>query len=429
MHKMRKKLTNLALILAFLLVFASIPAVAVENGTPADFLDLMPSVDDNEPTDLYDLIPTANENTSPGLIDFTPAFDNDRLNDSYGNMPVYTDTLYVALPVSLDFIIDPFELAGRGQVYSEPYEFINYGSADVILTITDVSVIFANDSDFEAVAYPFGNEYVSEKKAICLLMNFGKLPLPSVPITDEDWTPIALDLRSAGNEYDSFAFSISGTINPFPEIEWCKGDVRIRLTYLIEPIVPFEDGEEFAEESEELQTPVLYDASEITEPHKSVPVPAIIPEALETLVLLDLVIDPLEFSGRGQVYSESFEFTNYNGTGAILTITDVSVIIADDTDFESIVYPFGNEYESENKTIYLMLNFDTLPLPAVPITGEDWVPIALDLEAFGSEYDSLTLSISGTINLPPNIEWRGGDVRIILTYLIEPNISLENDAE
>jgi hypothetical protein len=143
--------------------------------------------------------------------------------------------LNVLVPVDIDFTIDPFELAGRGQVYSEPVEFINHGETDVILTITDLAVTFANDTDFETVAAPFGEEYSSDKKAICLLLNFESAYSSAVSITD-DCSPVSFALNARGSaERNSCTLSVSGAVNPYPAVKWRDGEVKISLTYQMEP--------------------------------------------------------------------------------------------------------------------------------------------------------------------------------------------------
>jgi hypothetical protein len=145
----------------------------------------------------------------------------------------------VQIPIDLDFTIDPFELAGRGSVYSEQVEFVNYGDTDVTLTITDVSVLFANRTDFEAVAVPFGEEFVSDKKAICLMLDFDSPYLNPVSITGEQYAPITLELgASESGKENSHALILTGTVNPYPAKEWRDGDVKIHLSYQIEALPP-----------------------------------------------------------------------------------------------------------------------------------------------------------------------------------------------
>jgi hypothetical protein len=49
------------------------------------------------------------------------------------------EILHVIVPKALDFVIDPFEIAGRGQVYSEPQTIENRGDTDVLVTFSELS--------------------------------------------------------------------------------------------------------------------------------------------------------------------------------------------------------------------------------------------------------------------------------------------------
>ena len=56
-----------------------------------------------------------------------------------------TELLQVVVPASLDFTIDPFEIAGRGQIYSKSYRIENNGDTDLVLTLSDMRVFFAGE--------------------------------------------------------------------------------------------------------------------------------------------------------------------------------------------------------------------------------------------------------------------------------------------
>jgi hypothetical protein len=176
----------------------------------------------------------------------------------------------VQVPVDLDFTIDPFELAGRGQIYSDRVEFVNYGDTDVTLTITDASVIFANETDFEAVAVPFGEEFVSNKKAICLMLDFYSPQYPPVSITGGHSLPITIELgASGGGKESSRALTVTGSANLYPDKDWRDGDVKIRLTYLIEPIIADLDGEEIFDDLSEEEEPITPEEKEALPPEEA----------------------------------------------------------------------------------------------------------------------------------------------------------------
>lgn len=183
-----------------------------------------------------------------------------------------SEVLNVAVPLTVSIVIDPFEISGKGQIYSDLYEITNFGDADVLLTFTDIQVTFADDTNFEALAKPFDDRTDSDLKSIYLLLNFGRDNITPVAITDpareDDITiPLAGNQADAnGNSFLSFYFS--GNVNHLPEVGWKDGDVKISISYKLEVIPPplkadvlmlTDPGEEIAEDN---TTP---EAAEITD--------------------------------------------------------------------------------------------------------------------------------------------------------------------
>jgi hypothetical protein len=138
----------------------------------------------------------------------------------------------VAVPANLNFTLDPYELAGRGQVYCDGFEFVNYGDANVILTIADYEVIFANETDFRAVPYEIDTSFDDEtRKAIRLVLTVSGLELVLT-----DTAAGSIDLPLAPGE--TVSADISGSMNPYPAKEWRDGDVRIKVNYRIDAADP-----------------------------------------------------------------------------------------------------------------------------------------------------------------------------------------------
>ncbi|MDR0937699.1 MAG: hypothetical protein LBM98_13580 [Oscillospiraceae bacterium] len=150
------------------------------------------------------------------------------------------DIISVIVPTTLDFTIDPLELAGRGQIYSEPFFIENRGNSNVVLTLSDINVAFAKDDEFEAVLEPFGDEFQSERKALYLALDFGREGFPPVVLTDLEHPASVLiplfseeSALSADGEYSSVELSFSGNVNYPPELDWLPGDVHIAMTYTL----------------------------------------------------------------------------------------------------------------------------------------------------------------------------------------------------
>jgi hypothetical protein len=165
--------------------------------------------------------------------------------------------LNVAIPVTVNITIDPFEIDGRGQVYSEAYEIRNHGDTDVILTLSDFEVIFANNTDFEALTASFDETSGSDLKAIYMLLHLGRADIPPIVMTDANAGPISVPLAAAGegvlDEGIALSLYFSGGVNHEPRVKWQSGDVKIRLTYRLEAVPVLED--EIIQEAEEETLP------------------------------------------------------------------------------------------------------------------------------------------------------------------------------
>ncbi len=157
------------------------------------------------------------------------------------NVNVDSAVLEVMIPSTVSITIDPFELAGRGQIYSDIYEIGNYGDADVLLTFTDIQVTFADDENFESLAGPFDESSGSELKSIYLQLDFGRDDVPSAVLTGPGRAGgISIPLASAqtGTDRSFVSLSFSGSVNHLPEVAWQDGDVKISMTYSIDAVPP-----------------------------------------------------------------------------------------------------------------------------------------------------------------------------------------------
>lgn len=199
---------------------------------------------------------------------FGAAMDTDS-TDSYEDNDytyVISEVLNVILPSAVEFNIDPFELGGRGQIYSDMYFIENKSETSVFLTFSDGGgVTFANNTDFEAVSYPFGN-IKSDLKSIYLVLNFGRDDIPDIVFTDYNHSGgVTIELEP----HSLIPFSFSGTVNPYPAVKWRAGDVKLCLTYAltydedIDEPKELEEPEEEAEEFEEETFDGLPDEDEI----------------------------------------------------------------------------------------------------------------------------------------------------------------------
>ena len=153
-----------------------------------------------------------------------------------------SDILNVIVPISVSITIDPLELAGKGQVYSNTYNIKNYGDTDVILTFTDIKVTFAEGSLIEPLAQPIDEGLGSELKSIFMKLDFGRSDVPPAVITDQT-TKEAISIPLSATQGDTagdslVAFNFSGNVNEASALYWHNDDVKISMNYTLVAVPP-----------------------------------------------------------------------------------------------------------------------------------------------------------------------------------------------
>lgn len=160
---------------------------------------------------------------------------------------------------------------------------------------------------------------------------------------------------------------------------------------------------------------------------------------------LPFMIDPIERSGNGQVYSETFRIDNYGGTDVYVHFTSIQYIFANGEDFFSLDEPFDVDKESPLKELYMTLeyeNHDRSPFVIRDFEQAELEPILLEAAEYDDDGNFIALRenstvrfhFSGSVNHAPLEPWASGDVKVSIRYSIEeldnseePNIIEEAD--
>jgi hypothetical protein len=140
------------------------------------------------------------------------------------------DAIELTIPLSLDFVIDPFEIAGRGQVYSDAPPIENRGPGDVLFEVTRVNIEYAGETNFIPTDAPFKTGFNDSEKRIYLELRLGG---SVAAITGGASGIPPVPLGGAGSENAICSIGLSGNVNPYPKKDWRDGDVKITLHYQI----------------------------------------------------------------------------------------------------------------------------------------------------------------------------------------------------
>lgn len=144
-------------------------------------------------------------------------------NDGAKNIGLPDKTIQLQVPENIDFIIDPWGVAGRGQVYSDKYTIRNCGTREGVLYLSDIICFTNPDAD---IAVTKDKQAVShtEEKSVYIEMVFD--------------TGETLLLSQTGQEYcircapgEEIVFWISGAVSSNVANGWEKDDVMLSMKY------------------------------------------------------------------------------------------------------------------------------------------------------------------------------------------------------
>lgn len=230
-------------------------------------------VDRTDVTDTTDASDGPPEEVGEENVTDTPAVPKEEAAETV----LGQDILYnVSLPADSTAYLDPGNISGRGQIFSEQYKVENYGNTDISIKIKDIDIYckfserlyefseneIADSSPSDSI--PSDNSFVDSDPAVKKLHvemvwknengEPEKVLNVSEGVADED----VLHLKAA--EYDddggfvelndggTGSFFFRGTVDPDPGLVWEDGEIVIRFNY---EIVNTDEEEEPEEDSVE----------------------------------------------------------------------------------------------------------------------------------------------------------------------------------
>lgn len=168
----------------------------------------------------------------------------------------------VSFPTDTHACLDPGNLSGKGQIFSDHYTVENYGNTEVKITIKNIDVYYASTED----VYEFSDEKIDDHSSRVKKLNIGmvwgkeneeseRTIYLSEGVREEEVLTLAASEYEENGEFVSLKegstgyFYFTGTLNANPNIEWEEGELIVRFDY---EILSTESGEEKKEE--ELET-------------------------------------------------------------------------------------------------------------------------------------------------------------------------------
>lgn len=174
---------------------------------------------------------------------------------------------HLQVPEKLQIVLDPWEMDGKGQIYSDVYKIQNVGDAPGILVLSNIACQTGSQSGVDIKTDTKGLHDDTEKSLYMVML-----------IGDED----KIVLSQEGAEYkvelkagEELSFAFSGEANENAEKGWTNGDVSVTATYSWEPrevtreLVEVQEADsqekenqETSEEQEEKKEPLVMELKE-----------------------------------------------------------------------------------------------------------------------------------------------------------------------
>ncbi len=180
------------------------------------------------------------EETTQGIVDSETTFLQPE------TVQEERETLYsVSFPAKTKAYLDPGNVSGEGQVFSEHYKVENYGNTDVSIKIKNISIQCLSDQDI----YMFTEEDVIDPRSVVKKLHIDmvwengdgqeKILHISDGVRDEE----VLSLKAASYDKDgnfvsvmdggSGSFYFTGAMNGNPGLQWEDGEIVITFSYEI----------------------------------------------------------------------------------------------------------------------------------------------------------------------------------------------------
>lgn len=183
-----------------------------------------------------------NENVSISVNDEEKSVSSDEI----GKQSEEDDITKISMPTKVQIHFDPYDLNGKGEIFSKKYQIINYGNRDILLKIKNTKVSCSSETgSYEIVSSPVMDDHSKKKTMnIDIVWNNENENLKKVlNVVNGQVDEYVIYLKAA--EYDEHGkfkklnkgstgeFYFTGTLNSNPDIQWYDGEIAIGYNYEI----------------------------------------------------------------------------------------------------------------------------------------------------------------------------------------------------
>lgn len=155
------------------------------------------------------------------------------------------NTIYsVSFPTNTKAVLDPGNVSGRGQIFSERYVVENYGNTDVMVRIKNITVYYKSEESI----YEFSEDVITNHNSGVKKLNINMVwenkgigNQRVLHISEGERDEDVLFLQSAQyDENENFVaitdeskglFYFTGTVNANPDLVWEDGEITVTFDY------------------------------------------------------------------------------------------------------------------------------------------------------------------------------------------------------
>ena len=215
-------------------------------------------------------LPQFDSNTIPSLLEYQ-ADDGKEKNDEVKQLtavnkdeenkeivkPEDTGLRQLQIPQKLEVVIDPWEMDGRSQIYSEQYVIRNDGKEPGILTLSNLACRVSEQSRAIVTTNRSGL-HDGDEKLIYMQMKFGNGDQIDL---SEDGSSYQVELQPE----EELSVCFEGEVNENASESWQDGDVTVTVVYSwdVKPALDDVDGKE--EKTQEIESENKAEEEELEE--------------------------------------------------------------------------------------------------------------------------------------------------------------------
>lgn len=193
--------------------------------------------------------------------------DRDRTEQEMVEEAKEQDCIYnVSFPTMSKVYLDPGNLSGRGQVFSDEFEVENYGNTDIAIKIKNINVYYCSTEKVYQLSEKAADmNNVKRIDVDIVWKNIKENTETVLDVVESSPDEYVLVLKAAQytedgqligmNEGSKGMFYFTGSLNPNPELVWDDSDVSVSFDYEIVNVEKHEPAEtqETVKELEQLE--------------------------------------------------------------------------------------------------------------------------------------------------------------------------------